>query len=718
MVTEKHKNYQEQLSKSSRGCGYDRESSFRFRILIALLFFGLLFFFLHFREVRVESLELDSVAEKFIVAQTEFIFLDQETTHMIRQDAVRDIGKIWRFSEKELRNHRLELEKELTHSVTWRQLLPDVTLTDMFTAVDLFQKEMQKLRFTDPRTFKTLEQEGFSVNNLLIFAPASEEETAYIPSHVWHLIEKVVIEESRLAPSIGLYLVQFYETTAWKLDEDVSQTRLLRKKVQMQIPEHYTHVASGDRIIDQGEKVQPRHLAMLQAMKRAIGEKQNLLHTSVILGSLLLAATLTVVASLYLYHNQKRVFYSRQKLILLACVVLFTLALSRGVELWILHSKMNLVEMVRYPLFVPFAAIMLCHLLNARIAAFVAGFLSVVLTLTDALDSMGLILNLTASCVAIMETRSLGQRKEVFIVAFKSWLSIVWIIFAMHLYSNTFGDVSMLYDLMSSLGFLLITAVLVIGLLPLFESTFNILTEFTLMEYMDPSHELLKRLSIEAPGTYQHSLVVGSLAEAAALAIGANGLFCRVSTLYHDIGKMATPQYFTENQQCGVNMHQLLTAEESAQTILQHVTEGVEMAKRAHLPAEFIDIIQEHHGTSLVYFFYRRKLDEVDGDVSQVDEEKFRYKGPKPRSKESCVIMIADSFEAASRSLDEISEETLSSLVEKIVQMKTQDGQLDACNLTFHELAIVKKTMVQTLIAAGHARIKYPKPELKSVEVS
>ena len=184
-------------------------------------------------------------------------------------------------------------------------------------------------------------------------------------------------------------------------------------------------------------------------------------------------------------------------------------------------------------------------------------------------------------------------------------------------------------------------------ILPLLETGFSVMTNVSLMEYMDPNNDLLKRLTIEAPGTYQHSLVVGHLAETAALAIGANGLFCRVSTLYHDIGRI-TSQYFTENQLEDVNIHQLLTPQESAQVIMAHVSEGVAMCREAGLPEPIIDIIKEHHGTTLVYYFYRKQLEKMKGDKSKVDEREFRYAGPKPHIKESGIIMLADSFEAAS----------------------------------------------------------------------
>lgn len=247
-----------------------------------------------------------------------------------------------------------------------------------------------------------------------------------------------------------------------------------------------------------------------------------------------------------------------------------------------------------------------------------------------------------------------------------------------------------------------------IGLLPLLESLFFVMTDMTLMEYMDPNNELLRRLSVEAPGTYQHCLVVGNLAENAARAIGANGLFCRVATLYHDIGKLFNPHYFTENQLGGFNIHQLLTPLESTQVIIAHVTEGEALARKYHLPQSFIDIIREHHGTTLVYFFYHKQLEMMEGDKSKVEERFFRYPGPKPHSKESAIIMLADTIEAASRSLAEISEESLSHMVDKLVNEKAEDNQLDQCQLTFEELGIVKKSLVKTLVITGHLRVKYP----------
>jgi hypothetical protein len=232
------------------------------------------------------------------------------------------------------------------------------------------------------------------------------------------------------------------------------------------------------------------------------------------------------------------------------------------------------------------------------------------------------------------------------------------------------------------------------------------------MEYMDPNNELLRRLSLEVPGSYQHSLVVGNLSEIAAIAIGANGLFCKVATLYHDIGKLNNPNFFTENQNSsGVNIHQLLTPIESAQVIISHVTEGKTLAKKYKLPQQFIDVLLEHHGTTLVYYFYRKELELKGGDKSKIDEKKFRYPGPKPKTKESAIIMITDAIEATSRSMEDISFESFTKMVDGIVVDKAKDHQFDDCNLTFEELKIVKESLVRTLLITKHVRIKYPEKD-------
>lgn len=250
----------------------------------------------------------------------------------------------------------------------------------------------------------------------------------------------------------------------------------------------------------------------------------------------------------------------------------------------------------------------------------------------------------------------------------------------------------------------LISGMLTIAFLPYFERTFNILTMFRLLELGDLSHPLLKKISVEAPGTFQHSVMVATLSENAATAIGANAVFCRVASYYHDLGKTKRPKFYVENQQNGENPHNKISPFMSTLIITSHTRDGAELAKEYQIPKEIRDIMYEHQGTTFLAYFYNaaKKID------PNVEKEEFRYSGPKPKTKESAIIMLADSIEAAIRSLDEKSPMTMENMIRKIISGKIEDNQLSEANLTFKEIEIIIKTFVKTLVSIHHVRIKYP----------
>ena len=711
-------NYNE-LKFSKERSFFDKNPAIR--CLIGIGFVIILFIILHFREERIEILELGSIAPAYVVAQVDFDFFDEEATIILKQEAVKNIGKIYLISEKDVRQRRIEFENFLIYNQGWHAnpAAANLSFEELYSTMDALEQELLKARFSDARTLQIMKDHGILTPSYFIYTPNELSNNNKLPVKIWNDIGDILNREHKFNNESIQFTINFFKDKEWQFEEDIPAQKMLRKKLQAQVPDKYTHVSAGSRILNQGEKVTARHIAMLQAMKQAVSEKRNLWHPLTILGSAIMSLLLTAIGVFYLQANYPSVMASNRKLFLIVTVMSLNLILAKFTELFLLSSKNNLMEAVKYPIVVPFAAILLCSLMNSAIATFVSGFLTIILTMALTFYSQGfLILNLIASVVAILSTRSLRRRKEIFIVCLKAWICAVLAILSMHLYYDSSLNVADLKDVFTAGIFMLFTAVLVVGLLPLLESSFKVMTNAALMEYMDPNNDLLRRLSIEAPGTYQHSIVVGNLAEAAAASIGANGLFCRVSTLYHDIGKMTTPQYFTENQQGNeVNIHQLLTPTESAQVIIAHVSEGVALARKAGLPEQFIDIIKEHHGTTLAYYFYRKQLDLMGGDKSKVDEREFRYAGPKPRSKESVIIMIADSLEAASRSLDKIDEDSLMELANRLIKEKAEDGQFDQSLLTFEELAKVKSTLVKTLVAYGHARIKYPAREPKKENV-
>ena len=248
------------------------------------------------------------------------------------------------------------------------------------------------------------------------------------------------------------------------------------------------------------------------------------------------------------------------------------------------------------------------------------------------------------------------------------------------------------------------------GLLPFVERLFGVLTDLSLLDLGDVSHPLLQELVRRAPSTYNHSITVGSIAEAAADAIGARGLLVRVGAYFHDIGKMLKPAYFIENQPPNDNVHEALLPQMSTLVIVAHIKDGADLARQHKLPASIVDFIEQHHGTTLVEFFFGRasKQSELDPNGAEVEEAAFRYPGPKPQTKEAAVLMLADAAESACRSLVEPGSARIESLVREVAERKLQDGQFDESGLTLRELRTIEDSMIKSLIANYHGRLKYP----------
>lgn len=264
--------------------------------------------------------------------------------------------------------------------------------------------------------------------------------------------------------------------------------------------------------------------------------------------------------------------------------------------------------------------------------------------------------------------------------------------------------INYLYPLIAS-GF--ISAFLVAATLKVFEYICGVITNYSLLELSDFNQPLLKRMILEAPGTYHHSLLVSNLSEAAADAIGANALLTRVGAYYHDIGKIAKAEYFTENQLVGGNKHDRMEPSMSRLVILNHVKEGIELAKKNKLNKAIIDFIPQHHGTGLMYYFYQKALEEAqEGEI--INEENYRYPGPKPQSRETAITLMADSVEGATRALDDPNASSIKDTVQKIINNKFIDGQLDECPLTLKEINKISETFTRILTAMYHGRVKYP----------
>jgi len=354
---------------------------------------------------------------------------------------------------------------------------------------------------------------------------------------------------------------------------------------------------------------------------------------------------------------------------------------------------------------------------HPAVIAICAG-LAILLTLSAQQGLGFLILLMAVSATLVFNLREIRNRGRIVQVGSTAAFVALFVSLADNLYSGQPLSLELTmrpsYAFELSLwaaGATLLAAFVVEGTLPFIERLFKLSTGMTLLELCDANKPLLREMAAEAPGTYNHSFLVGSLAEAAAAAIGANSLLCRAGAYYHDIGKINKPEYFVENQTPGINRHDRLTPAMSLLIIIGHVKDGIEMAKEYRLPASLLPFIAEHHGTTLVEYFYHAANRARRPDDPEISQEEYRYPGPKPQSRETAIVMICDSVEGAVRAMTEPTPNRIEAVVSEIVLKRLNDGQFDQCDLTFKQLADIEKSLVKSLCSIYHGRIVYPEAE-------
>src|SRR5881398_3347474 len=441
-----------------------------------------------------------------------------------------------------------------------------------------------------------------------------------------------------------------------------------------------------------------------------------------------------------LWINQPTTFLRSSRLLLVFGVIFVQLAATKFLLVLCNSGSFSFLRPETVGLIAPyaFAPLLLSVLLGRNHGLYAAVFVSLWSSiLFGKVDAPLLVCGLISGFTAVYLTLQVRKRSRLIRAGFGVGLAI-WLL------SMTFGIIGPI-DFLSpntidwkmlgiqsalAIGNGIVTATIVGGVLPMFEHLFQVTTDISWLEASDLNHPLLRRMTIEAPGTYHHSLVVANLAEAAAESIGANATLCRVCSYFHDVGKLVKPEYFTENMSFERNPHDDLAPTMSALIIIAHVKEGVDLSLKHSLNHRVIDIIQEHHGTSLVYYFYQRALQQQEDaraggkimnirkeDIPEVQEESFRYNGPKPQTKESAIVSLADIVESASRSLEKPTPQKIEQLINELIEERIADGQLDECDLTLGEIRIIAERFRFTLMTMLHTRIAYPKHELKFTPV-
>lgn len=415
----------------------------------------------------------------------------------------------------------------------------------------------------------------------------------------------------------------------------------------------------------------------------------------------LMILTLLGLCAVYLYDRERRLVVSLKRLGTVLFLLVVTVALARWAS-----DDARRAEIIPLLLFSQTVAIAY----GRELALLLSGVTSLIIVVALGQPMGGLLVLMGVSAVSVLQLARIRNRTKLIYVGFTSGVAA----FLLSLVVTTFQDQPLGLPTVTEAARVALwtfaAGFLMTGLLPFIESLFGVLTDISLLELGDVSHPLLQELVQRAPSTYNHSITVGSIAEAAADAIGGRGLLVRVGAYFHDIGKMLKPEYFIENQSPNDNRHESLIPAMSTLVIIAHIKDGGDLARQHRLPEPIIDLIEQHHGTTLVEYFFGRANEQslADPNGAEVDESSFRYPGPRPQTKEACVLMLADSAESACRSLVEPTPARIESLVREIAERKLDDGQFDECSLTLRELRTIENTVSKSLIANYHGRIKYP----------
>jgi len=476
---------------------------------------------------------------------------------------------------------------------------------------------------------------------------------------------------------------------------DQLETELRREAAITKVQPVYkkVEVKKNELIVNKGERISKEHLVKLG------GIAQHEPYTSkfgTFFGISILVILFMVLLALYIEFYEPDIVVGNKELVLLSIICV----------LMVLAAKLIVISPWPSTLIpVAAASMFMAILLNSRLAIITTCFLSILVGMISGNRLDIVAVSVAGGMIGIFAVRDVRRRSQLMVAGLSVGLANMSYLIGIGLL-NSLGFSVYITESFLGLGNGIISGLVVTGLLPIFESVFKITTDISLLELSDLNHPLLKEMVIKAPGTYHHSLVVGNLAEAACEAIGANALLARVSAYFHDIGKIEKSSYFSENQPASGSMHDKLSPTMSSLIITNHVKNGVELAQKYKLNRRIVDIIAEHHGSGLVFYFFKRALEENVNE--EVIEEGFRYPGPKPQTKEAACVLLADSVEAGSRALDDPAPASIKGLVRKIINNKFIDGQLDGCDLTLRDLEKIAEIFTHILTGIYHTRVEYP----------
>ncbi len=480
-------------------------------------------------------------------------------------------------------------------------------------------------------------------------------------------------------------------------------TKEEKQQAESNVSKYSGIINENERIIAKHDRITKDVKLKIDSYKEAMGEQAGSEGTILqFLGQVLHISSLLTLLVIYLFLFRKRIFNDNIKILLLVINIIFVSAIA------FLINQVSVNFPLQFLIFMPVASMLLTIIFDSRVGFYSTVVIVLILGALRSNDYTFSAMNLFAGALAVYSVRDIKNRSQIF----RSFVFILigYIIAILAYGLERFAPAHiMLIEIAFAGTNALISPILTYGLLVFFEKIFNITTDLTLVELSNLDRPLLKDLARRAPGTFSHSMTMGTLAEAAAESIGANPLLARVGAYYHDIGKTIMPQNFVENQLNNINVHENLSPEESVSLIVRHVKEGILLAEEYKLPREIIDFIPMHHGTAVIYYFFD-KAKKLYGE-EKVDINNYRYPGPKPSTKETVIVMLADSCESAVRSIEDSDPAKVENVINNLVQERIEGDQLDNAPITLYDLTKIKESFVGILVGQQHRRIRYPKQE-------
>lgn len=668
---------------------FNKKELFINRILI--LIFTLVIFFILIQKVETEKLnvKIGDIAPIEIRAPKDIV--DKYATNKLKEEVKKSIEPKYRISPSiqmtmkdiinQFFNRVLELKADENLNLRERvdilinESRAPITRNEAITALNMDEVEISRFRGII-----------MDVINQIMNVGITEEELEYEKANVVRIFQSLDLDEDK--KQLGVSLINNTIQANKFIDEEATQRKIdeeLNKIEPVIIKEHQILARKGD-VIDSKTYELIKELGLLKE-DRGFDNKN-------ISGTFILVLLLQVLLFGYIYIYHREVLFDK-RLFIVIIIITAILLISKG-----------LFNISPYVMPISTAALLVAILVDIRLSLvvnlFLVFILSFILELDDTLVSMYII---SGTIGAYFMIRQLQRNNILINGAIIGFINILTIISL-----GLIKKIEVLEILIrSGYGFIngILCGVLTIGSLPIWENLFQVLTPLKLLELTNPNQPLLRKLMLEAPGTYHHSIIVGNLSERAAEAIGADPLIARAGAYYHDIGKLSRPYYFKENQLSGDNPHDRLEPKLSASIIINHVKDGVELGKKYRLPKKILDIIMQHHGDTLVSYFYHK----AKKDNGETNEKDFKYDGPKPLTKEAAIVMLADSTEAAVRSIKEPNRENIEAMIKNIIDGKLNSNQLSECDLTFKNLDEIKDAFLSVIMGIFHERIEYPEDE-------